>query len=445
MSGTSRVAVLLVALVTLTVAPATEAEATPREAPKSATKVLLHKGLGNAVATWGYDLKQKCGPWNVCTPVAKRLAYSPRVAQQVFGSGRITMVRIPFRADAVGTTPDGHLDPAYLRHTVLAMRNIYAVNPRVTAYASRDTITDCGATRCLDFAQSLKVKGSVSTFRYGRLAAEYLEYMRGQGIRITHLGLENEPGSNEGNLTPTRLAQTIASVDRFYRPTLPKMVANDPANPQPHWWAKAGRSVTRRLDVAAIHSNPDRWAWRQAEGARETARYARKAGLQRWNTEFHAPGRDRLPFNDAARTLRSLFDQVDMGYTGFFWWGFRPREFGTPQARLQHGLVDSLWRSRVLQVVDRDGDSTRAGSLITRAYRQGRFVHLWIVNDTRRGVYRHPVWMSGRTATTARVERWTARGPGFRFTQGNARVSNGLARVDMPPRTITHVTIKIRA
>lgn len=436
---TTIVGLLLVFSPALTV----DAAATPRTAPRGATKVLLHKGLGNAVTMWGFDLKQKCGPLNNCTTVAQRLAYRPDVARQVFGSVRITHVRIAFRADAVGVT-DGHLDPKYLRHTLRAMRNIYAVNPRVVAYASRDTITDCGPGNCADFAGSLKIRGKVSTARYGRLAAEYLTYMASKGVRVAYLGLDNEPGSNEGNLTPTRMAQTVAAVDRFYRPPMPRMVANDPANPEPHWWAKAGRTVTRRLAVAAIHSNPDRWAWRQAAGARATARYARAAGLARWNTEMHAPGRDRLPFNDAARTLRSLFDQVDMGYTGFFWWGFRPREFGTPQARLQHALVDSMWRAREVQVVDRDGDSTRAGSLVTRAYRQGKYVHLWIVNDTRRGIYQHPVFASGRTATTTRVERWTARGAGFRYSQGNGRVSNGLARVDMPARTITHVTVRIR-
>lgn len=99
-SKVAMAAILMLSISLVTLVPPDRAEATPSKAPPGATKILLHKGLGNAVTMWGYDLKQKCGPRNTCTPVAQRLAYSPRVARQVFGSRRITHVRIPFRADS---------------------------------------------------------------------------------------------------------------------------------------------------------------------------------------------------------------------------------------------------------------------------------------------------------------------------------------------------------
>ena len=370
-----------------TAAPTASADAEAQQRPAKGIEVRLDGSRGARFTDWGFDLKQGCRPCPAS--VARKLAHNPDYARAIFGSGKISVVRIALRTDEAAVDARGHLQPGWYADTVQAVANIRAANPAVKIYASRSTVTHCEVRedrgRCMDFAPGLKAGGThgrVLAWKYGRLLAEYLRYMNGHGVPVSVLGIENEPTNNEANLTPARFLATIRALDANYAPRLPRLEANSPGNPDPGWFDSASHLLYRRLSILTIHSHPDRWDYRQRQPAAQTVRIARSRGLAAWNTELHWTGAP-TPYAGASRAVSSVLNQVNAGVTGIVWWGYRPRGTGTATSQIQNALVDTLDDSRSVRTGDWDGDAARLGTLTSRAFVRGSSVYLWVVNDSR--------------------------------------------------------------
>ncbi len=416
--------------------------------PVKAVEVRLDLPRGPRFTDWGFDLKQEC---RKCPSVARRIANNPDYARAVFGSGKVSMVRIALRADPKGVGRNGHLLRGWYADTVRAVRVIRAVNPAVKIYASRSTVGSCKVRqdegRCMDFAPSLKaggVHGRVLLWKYGRLLAEYLRYMRSHRVPVSVLGIDNEPHANEANLTPARFLRTIWALDRHFGPRLPRLEANSANNPDPEWFDTASPALLRRLSIAAIHSHPDRWHWRQRQPAVQVVRIAKRHGLARWNTELHwtvSPS----PYGAASRSLNSVLNQLDAGYTAMVLWGYRPRNTGFATAQIQNALVDTIDNSQPVKTRDWDGDTARLDTLTTRAFLRGGYVYLWVINDRRRSFWNRHITIAGRRTAAPRYERWKVGRDGHLVHRiGRGRIENGVATMSFPSRTITLARLSLR-
>ena len=443
-------AVCLVATGAGTASASIQAKSQPQEAGQQRAKAIqvrLDLPRGPRFTDWGFDLKQEC---RRCPSVARKVARDPDFARDVFGSGKVSLVRIALRADERAVDADGHLMPGWYADTVQAVANIRAANPDVQIYASRSTVGDCEVPdddgRCMDFAPSLKIGGTygrVSPWKYGRLLAEYLRYMNANGVPVAVLGIDNEPHANEADLTPARFLRTIKALDANYGPRLPRLEANSPNNPDPDWWNAVSPDLYRRLSISAIHSHPDRWHWRQRQPAVQVARIAKAHGLARWNTELHWTNIPS-PYGGTSRSVISVLTQLTQGYTAIVWWGYRPRSSGAATAQIQNAFVDTIDNSQPVRTRDWDGAAARLDTLTTRAFLRGGYVYLWVVNDSR-SFWNRRITFAGRHTGAPRYERWrVGRGGHLVHRIGNGRLENGTAIMSFPSHTLTLARIPLR-
>jgi len=351
---------------------------------------------GVRITDWGFDLKQ--------AEVIRRVARNyHHFAERVFGSGEITAMRIPFRADRAGVKADGHLRSSWYAETMQAIANIRAVNPRIKIMVSRSTV---GTARDPDFASSLKYRGQVVPWKYGRVAAEYLTFLRRHGIIASMVGLDNEPRYNEANLTPARLRLVVKAMNAYYAWNLPKIIGNCGSEPNPDWLASV--PSWQKIGYASTHTNPDRRDTQRPDLFR-LVHVGRQRSIPTWNTEFHFPDHPTAPYRAMKTMFLSLFDNTDAGVSAIMWWGYKPD--GSVKADVQRAIVESTFHTRHMLVKDGDGPAVTTGTLITRAFIRGGHKFLWVINDTTRAV---------STTRRGTFQRWTRRpGGGIGYTAGS--------------------------
>jgi O-glycosyl hydrolase len=381
------------------------------------------------IDTWGLDLKNRAQ--------VAQFAENPAFARRVVADHRMNVVRITIRTDTRAVDASGHLIEAYYADTIGAVRNVRLGNPQVRILASRRTITDCPEyhdTRCPDFAPSLKVDGQVSTVRYGRLVVEYLLFLRRSGLVVNYLSLDNEPPNNEGNLTPDRFAEVAGVVRRNYPSPMPVLAGNDNVYADSRWLQAAPGSV----QIASSHSN-SRWYPDQSPVMRRFAAVAKKRGMRLWNTEMH--WNDNTPkavYVNAAKALLSFFDHTDAGYSGFFWWGWQQ---DGDKGLLWRAYIKSTIGARPILVTDKDGTAAARGALVTRAYRSGNTVYLWVLNDSARTVWNQRIFGSQSYRPTLNV--WHQSGTRLVHTQQVAQRMNNQPTYSFRPHTISMVSLAL--
>ena len=328
----------------------------------------------------------------------------------------------------------GHLDPGYLADYVAAVHAIRRVNRHVRVYASRKSVN-----RRPEFDGSLRVGGQLAPWKLGRLAAEYVRWMRRHGIPISMMSLDNEPALNDGRLTPVRFGRAAAAMARRLGSQLPRLAMNDGNNPDPQWMWQAPGWVTDRLTYGTTHANPSR-RLRQGPGLAAMARASRGRGLSAWNTEFHW----LTGWSGTKVSMFSLFDQTDAGYTGFVWWAYHPPSWSA-RGRLMSRISSTLDNARPVATSDWDGRAAIAGRVSARAYRRGHSLYLWLVNDTDRAFFGKRVVVEGARTRPVRpvMERWT-KGPGGDLTwlRGHGSLRHGRPVVSIPPRSVSLVRLE---
>lgn len=411
---------------------------------------------GPEIVGWGVDLKQRGR--------ARYLADRPDVTRSIFRSPHIKYARVSFRADERGVDEDGNLRTGYLDSTLDVLRVARQVNPGLKVIGSRVTINDCpvkldrrypGANlTCFDYAPSLKggdPHGTLSVYRYGRVAAQYVAYLRSQRLGPSIFELDNEPHNNEGNLTPRRFADVVRSLDRNLGDApMPRLTPPSENNPDGDWLRAAPQSLTRQLTFATAHTNPDRRN-RQKPGLVDLAQAGRARGLMPINTEFHWTETSNR-YAETRNAFLSMFDNLDAGIRMISWWGYKARGTSTLKARMQEAMLSSTTGARWVHVTDVDGPSSAAGTFVTRAYRKGDMIRLWVVNDRRRPVSQSLAIRANadlQVGTVRQYFRWTStRGRLSGFQQGTparAGMRMTLAPVrSFPAKSVTLVYVKVR-
>ncbi|WP_299055619.1 hypothetical protein [uncultured Nocardioides sp.] len=454
------------------------------KAPKASEsiRVDLTKPRFGPIDGWGIDLKQKCR-FNKpkCRSRAQAFATNRKnIVERTFGGGRFSWIRVSFRADRRGLVdnpeqPNGRptIDWSWYRPTIRAIQRIQAVDPSVRVWASRDTVTDCdpkpgnyramanpvdprNPTTCPDFHPWMKVGerhgGKVIPARYGAIAADYVDYMQTRGVKIDVLGLDNEPHNNEGQLNPPRFLAAAQALRAQVTTPMPQLMMNDANKPDLRWLENADAGVLRHLTYATSHSHPKRRLRERAVAGRFAA-LARKRGLTPYNTEMHWESTP-WPFDGVAQSLRSVFDQLDAGYRGFSIWAHIPE--GTDdsgprknKARITNSLFASTFKAQLLRTTDFDGANTNDKRVTTRAFRRGRVVSLWIVNDRANGYAAKTLDLRnsrGRPQSPRSVsyKRWfVSKKGGIGQVSGRLGRSRGQVKVGVPAHSVTLVRIQL--
>lgn len=467
-----------VGLVGVTVAPVNAAQG---------SQIKVHLGdPGLHFKDWGFDIKQAN---NDGVPiVARRLAQDPDYAREIFGNKKITVLRIPIRANWQGVRPDGLVRRDYYTDIINAANNALAVNKDLKIFASRSTISVDGSVAPYDYANSLKLdetnpESMVVMWKYARMLDDYLTFMRenlkdkdGNSIAVSVLGIENEPGNNEGNIAWNddgtanikRFKDLIGFLDGYHTEPLPDLVMADAANADYRFLEKAANAPYTDGDAwsvmtyAGTHYRSDRRAGMRddlkthAAIARTDHPAARQARIA-WDTEYHWIDHDQNgttpeTYNDAVNGVLGSFDHTDLGYTGVVWWGFRPcrdtagahRCEQGPKAGIQSALVDSMGNSWRLPTDDSDGTTTTRGQLITRSFRSGQDVYMWVVNDRNSAAWSQVIHIPNVSQTSSpKFERWTRGENGnlSKMKSGQGMLSGGDGVLSFPARSITLVRL----
>lgn len=422
--------------------------------------------LGHRFTDWGFDIKQDCEPGaapDCVPPIAKRLANDPAWAREIFGSGKMNVLRIPIRADDDGVDENGRFKPEYYRVIVQAAKAALAANPNVRIFASRNTVHDCdkATPQCLDFHKALKqggvANGQVMMSKYGALLAEYLEWFDAQGVHVSILGPDNEPTNNEGNLTIGRISDAIDALDTRYKKARPKLMLNDGSRPDVAFLKAVDEKKKWNLvGFAGTHYQSDERKERHAL-LDQFANFAHQQGkTDVWDTEYHftdnKPGDDKPgvqgEYGDAALGVYGVFDQLDAGFSGIVWWGYKPPSDGTSKSEIQTALVESIGGGWPLATTKNDA-ARRAFS--TRAIRQGKDVVVWVVNDTDKSIPKKPIHFKSAAGkdvnakTKPTFERWVQKpgvaGGKMTHESGVGGLEKGDAFVGYPEHSITVVRV----
>lgn len=440
---------------------------------ESADPITIHLGQpGLQFRDWGFDIKQSSNDTQN-SPSAK-LANDAGYASQVFGNGKMTVLRIPIRANSDGVRTDGLVRREYYATVIKATKNALAVNPNLKIYASRSTITnDEGSVSPYDYANSLKddeadPTSPVVMWKYARMLADYLDVMSENGIAVSVLGVENEPKNNEGGITPDRYKALIGYLDNYYDKPMPKLIMADAANARSGFIADAADDPYVEgdswsvLTYAGTHYRSD-----SRDGMRDALKThadialrdhpAARKDLTAWDTEYHWIDHDQdgstpETYSDAVDGVLGAFDHPDLGYTGVVWWGYRPCRDASgahtcsagPKAAIQSALVDSTGGSSRLPTDDADGTTTNRGQLITRSFKSGGDVYMWVVNDRDSAAWSQVIDVPNVTQTSSpKFERWTrgANGNLGGRESGQGTLSGGDGVLSFPARSITLVRL----
>ncbi|MDO6737778.1 hypothetical protein [Wenyingzhuangia sp. 2_MG-2023] len=217
--------------------------------------------------------------------------------------------------------------------------------------------------------------------KYAILVADFLEFMKSKNVKIDYLGIDNEYVYNEGNITPQKYAETIAelrslAIERDF--DIPVLVGYEDFGPNKNKWVKTlfenGWGDT--MEIYGTHYYP---------------KYRPKANLVKdldlvgnmpfWSTEPHWDTKGTVnDFDEAEQGIVALWDQIDVGMTGFMWWDLNYNASNV-RKHLIRAISVPLLGARPIQVTDIDGeDITDLGKLQTRAFIEDKTITVFAVN-----------------------------------------------------------------
>lgn len=397
------------------------------------------------ITDWGYDIKQG----------GKAAALDASLATEVFVDTDMTILRIPILAGAFWGEAAGHPAPGQINESayaeiVRAVHRVQAVKRDVTIFASIKTHPDHSQV----FPDWVKYRaGGLNSGEYARLLFDFLSYMKMNQIAVSVLGVDNE-GALLGDITPAkhnRIITDLTSLCETAGITMPLLIAPDSFGPSKAWsrWLDDldARGWGSSVDLAGTHYYSDVREARGSAYVNNLGRFAvAAAGRTLWNSEFHWTG---FEYGSALFGLVSAFDNFDNGFQGMTWWNFNPESKGTAKAEIQTALVTSTVNAYPIGVDDQDGYFLNDTKLNTRAFKQGRDVVLWILNDTATAFGGKSIKIPGETigpTSPPTFTRWTWLDPSGPVVRESGSVdvgpSDGIFPMGLPEKSITHVRIR---
>lgn len=159
---------------------------------------------------------------------------------------------------------------------------------------------------------------------------------------------------------------------------MPLFVGYEDYGPNKNNWMKTMKNNNwmDRMDIYGTHYYPN---LRPLSGLKSDLGYA--GNIPFWSTEPHWDAKDAVDdWDEAEDAICALWDQVDVGMTGFMWWGYA--RSGSIRGNLMREFSVPLKDARLIDIDDKDGRSTTTnGKLQTHAFREGNTITVFAVNN----------------------------------------------------------------
>ncbi len=231
------------------------------------------------------------------------------------------------------------------------------------------------------FPDWVKDSNGIIPEKYAILLADYIEFMNSKGVQIDYLAIDNEFVYNEGNITPEKYAQTIAglrslAVTRGF--VMPLLVGYEDYGPNKRNWVKnlMDNGWGDTVDIYGTHYYPQ---YRPKDKLITDLNLMDTRPF--WSTEPHWDSKaDINDFDEAEQAICALWDQIDVGMTGFMWWAY---DFSNSNLRskLIRAFSVPLLGSRPINITDIDGEEIEElGKLQTRAFIEDKTITVYAVN-----------------------------------------------------------------
>ncbi len=390
--------------------------------------VIFPEEQGALITYWGYDIKRD--DW------IQRLT---RVkAHQVFVTDNMNLLRVPIWGDAQRPAhPEaGVVVESYYNDVLAAMDNARRARPDVTFFASKKLRGQ------ETFPDWVKDSSGVIPSQYAIMVADFLEFMEQRGFPIDVLGVDNEIEYNEGNITASRYRQIVdelhvLAVERGF--TIPLLIAPETFGPGlgASWLDTLfSNGWEDRVDIAGVHYYPQRRFRNQFADFSAAAR-----SLPKWHSEVHWTSAENLNVDtEIARmegNLAPIFDSFDEGFTGMSWWSYRRDGL---HGSIRRAISSSTINARPVTITDHVGPEVAINTFTTRAFRRGRELIVWVLNNTPENHPQYSLVIDGDSiAGQVTYTRWTETGEVLGTVEGEGNAVS----LDFPARTITMVRLEL--
>lgn len=230
------------------------------------------------------------------------------------------------------------------------------------------------------FPDWVKDENGIIPKKYAILLADFIAYMNAKGIQIDYLGIDNEFVYNEGNITPEKYSETIdelrilATARGF---EMPLLLGYDDYGPNKRNWVKTlmNNGWGDKMDVYGTHYYPE-----YRPKTKLLADLDLIGDRPFWSTEPHWNSKSADDdFEEAEAAMVSLWDQIDVGMSGFMWWAYGLDS--SLRSNLIRAASVPLLGAKPIKITDIDGeDISELGKLQTRAFIEDKTITVYAIN-----------------------------------------------------------------
>ncbi|VGO15668.1 hypothetical protein PDESU_04253 [Pontiella desulfatans] len=398
--------------------------------------VVFPKEKGVKIDRFFYDFKSPSAPWKFT-----QKGWAKTLLEEYGFNGIRTSIY------GTGSKP-AHPEPGvvleeYYQGETKGLKLARKIRPNTIIFASKK----------LDNTQSFPdwTKGAKGVIpeKYAILVADYLEYMKGEGLEVDVLAIDNERRFNEGNIMPETHRDVVLELRRLTAERglrMPKVVGHEDYAVGRHKWMETFDSLqSDTMDIFGAHYYPRA---RLLEKLKSDLAYA--GDREKWHTELHWDSHgDPKATNDSMETavcsFLALWDCVDQGMNGLMWWDFSPKK--NRRNHLMHAASVPLVNAWPLKVIDPDGAETvDLNQLHTRAFLQGDTLTIYAINHDSAKEWKDLRFKlaTGRIAGKIEGRQWSDGGP----AEGNVGTikpfMRGSFRVNLAPGTISVFSLNIK-
>lgn len=411
-------------------------------------------------------------------------------AELLYGEEKMNGIRIPIygnydeNGNIIGHPSKGTVIEADYSKVLISIENAKKYNPDLKIFASKKLN---GKNSFPIWARNPNgnTYTGVNDANYAEMIMDFLKFMKGKGIEIDVLGIDNEPDFNEGQITANKFKNIVGILKTKISEAglkMPQFIGPERYNPQSY---KSGsflydlfnkHSGESSLDIYGTHYYPRHHYYSMNKKLKEEFDAIDEKGKEFWATEPHWDNEELAkadPLGHARMALCALWDCTDLGMDAFMWWGY-PTGFGDLRANLMHDISNTIYGSQPIRMEDHDGvelmdskdhtgkwtdarqkpnnDPVFDERLHTRAFiRNGNEVNVYFINvrymeDISEGVSYDDYLVKLDAAIDGEVsyKQWTDSTPVSGVTGKATKINNDMFSVDLPLRSITKVTFKIK-
>ena len=221
--------------------------------------------------------------------------------------------------------------------------------------------------------------------QYAILIADFIQHMNSRSVTIDYLGIDNEYVYNEGKITPLKYKQTIDELKILAEQRgfdMPILVGYEDYGPNKRDWVKKlfDNGWGDYMDIYGTHYYPQ---WRPYDKLKKDLSFIGDRPF--WATEPHWDAKAEInAYDDAEAAMVTLWEQIDLGMSGFMWWNYRYSKKAPVRMNLMRAASVPLLGAYPIRIEDIDGGNNVKESLgdklQTRAFIEEGKITVYAIN-----------------------------------------------------------------